>query len=66
MQTLTLPKRVVEHVLEASKTLAVLQDELEDYFVARHPALLKKLYQARREHLAGKTHPFVYPPAKHE
>ena len=61
MDTVTLPRRVVEQVLHASEAFAALQDELEDYLLARQPALLKRLRQARREHLAGKTRPFVLP-----
>ncbi len=61
MQTITLPKRVVEQVLHASEAFAALHDELEDYLIARRPALVKKLRHARREHLAGKTKPFVFP-----
>ena len=60
MQTVTLPRRMVQQVLQASETLAVLQEELEDYLIAHQPSLLKKLRQARREHLAGKTRPFVF------
>lgn len=54
MQTISLPTRVVQKVLNASAAL----EELEDCIIARHAALVKKLRQARREHLAGKTRPF--------
>ncbi len=58
MQTVNLPKRVVESVLRVSVAFEALHDELEDYLIANQPALVKKLRRARREHLAGKTRPF--------
>jgi hypothetical protein len=61
-QTVTLPRQMVVKVLQASEAVLALQDELEDYLIGRQPALVKKLRQARREHLAGKTRPFI-PPA---
>ena len=64
METITLPKRVLEEFLHASEAFASLQDTLEDYLIAHQPNLLKKLRQARREHLAGKTRPFVFPASK--
>ena len=60
-QTITLPRAVVEKVLTAAEAFAGLQEELEDYLIAREPRLVKKLRQARREHLAGKTRPFAFP-----
>lgn len=60
MQTVTLPRRMVQQVLQASETLTMLREELEDYLLAHQPGLVKKLRQARREHLAGKTRPFVF------
>jgi len=60
MQTVSLPKHVVERVLRVSAAFEALYDELEDYLIANQPALLRKLRQARREHLAGKTRPFVF------
>jgi hypothetical protein len=61
MKTVSLPQRVVEKVLSASVAFEALHEELEDYLIASQPALVKKLRQARREHLAGKTRPFVSP-----
>ena len=62
--TLTVPKQVIEHVLHATEAVMALHDELEDYLIAHHPGLLKQMRQARREHLAGKTRPFIPPTAK--
>ena len=59
--TVILPRRVVEQVLHASEAFVLLQDELEDYLLARQSPLIKKLRRARREHLAGKTKPFIFP-----
>ena len=61
MDTITLPKRMVEQVVRVSLAFEALQDELEDYLIATKPALVKKLRRARREHLVGKTRPFVWP-----
>lgn len=60
-QTVTLPRQVVEKVLNASEAFVALQEELEDYLLAHQPGLVKKLRRARREHLAGKTRPFIFP-----
>ena len=60
-QTITLPRNVVVKVLHASEAFLDLQEELEDYLIGHRPALVKKLRQARREHLAGKVRPFVFP-----
>ncbi len=60
-QMITLPRQVVVKVLLASNAVVAFQDELEDYLIGHQPALLKKLRQARREHLAGKTRPFTFP-----
>ena len=57
--TLTVPKHMIEEVLHATEAVMVLHDDLENYLIAHHPGLLKKLHHARREHLAGKTRPFV-------
>ncbi len=59
METITLPRRVVEEMLHVSQAFAELQDELEDYFIAHNPRLLRQLRQARREHVAGKVRPFL-------
>jgi len=61
MQTVTLPQRVVVKVLRASAAFEALHEELEDYLLTQQPALMRKLRRARREHLAGKTRPFVFP-----
>lgn len=61
MQTVSLPKRVVVKVLKASAAFEALHEELEDYLIASRSMLVKQLRRARREHLAGKTKPFVFP-----
>lgn len=61
MDTITLPTRVIEQVLQTSEDLILLHDELEDYLITHQPSLLKKLRKARREHLAGRTRPFALP-----
>ena len=61
MQTVSLPRRVVEKVLFASVAFEALHEELEDYLIANRPTLVKKLRRARREHLAGNTRPYIFP-----
>lgn len=61
MQTVNLPKRVVDQVIKVSVAFEALHDELEDYLIARNPALVKKLRRAHREHLAGNARPFIPP-----
>lgn len=61
MQTVTLPKRVVERVLSASAAFEAVYEELEDYLIMSQPKLVKRLRQARREHVNGKTRPFPVP-----
>lgn len=60
-QTMRLPRGVVVKVLRASEAFEAFHEELEDYLMAHHPALVKRLRKARREHLAGHTRPFVVP-----
>ena len=62
MQTVTLPRRVLEKVLLVYSDFEALQGELEDYLIASQPALVNKLRRAHREHLTGKVRPF--PPAR--
>ena len=61
MQTISIPKHMVIKVLRASATFESLHEELEDYLIAHQPALVKTLRRARREHLQGKTRPFIAP-----
>ena len=61
MQSISLPKQMVEKVLKVSLAFEDLPEELEDFLIAQQPALLRTLRRARREHLAGKTRPFIAP-----
>ena len=61
-RTITLPQQVIVKVLRASAAFEAVYDELEDYLIGNQPALVSKLRRARREHLAGKTRPFIFPP----
>ena len=56
-----LPKQVVVKVLRASAAFEALQDELEDYLIASQASLVTTLRRARRQHLTGKTRPFLFP-----
>lgn len=56
MKTVTLPKQMVERMLRVTIAFEGIHDELEDYLIAHQPKLLKKLRQARREHLQGRAH----------
>ena len=61
MRTVTLPKQMLEKMLRVTIAFENLHDELEEYLIVSQPRLVKKLRQARREHLAGRVHPFVAP-----
>lgn len=53
-----LPKEDVRHLLEAMVNFEKAQDKIEDYLMMKNSSLRKKIFQARKEHLAGKTKRF--------
>ena len=56
--TIKIPTELFEKFVRMGKALDQFHEAFEDFLIARNPALLRELRQARREHLAGKTRPF--------
>lgn len=54
-ETVTLPKKSVDSLLNMLRGLAELEDELEDYLMFQDKELVKKLRKARKERLSGKV-----------
>ena len=50
MTTITLPKKAVRDIFEASKRFATAQDALEDALLAYDPTFLKKMRGLRDAH----------------
>ncbi len=55
VQMIAVPVKLLRQIAETERTLRFLSSELEDFFLARDPAFLKKMRSARRSHRAGKT-----------
>lgn len=54
-ETVTLPKKSVDSILNMLRNFAELEDELEDYLMFQDKELVKGLRKARKEHLSGKV-----------
>ncbi len=55
MQTIEIPIRLLQRLVETEQSFASLSEELEDFLLAHELTFLKKMRSARREHRAGKT-----------
>lgn len=55
IQTVEVPVKLLQGLVEAERTLISISDELEDFLLAHDPKFLKKMHSARRAHRAGKT-----------
>ena len=53
-ETVTLPKKSVDSLLNILRSFAELEDELEDYLMLQNKELVKQLRKARKDHLSGK------------
>jgi hypothetical protein len=56
-ETIQVPASLFKKFLRASEALSELHEAWEDYLISTNPTLLRKLRAARREHVAGRTHP---------
>ena len=54
-ETIEVPKRVVDSMVEAYRKWEEFRDELEDFVFSRDFAFIKKMRKARKEHMEGKT-----------
>jgi len=59
METVTLPRSLVEKMLTAGETFAQFSDELEDFLLAQDAAFIAKMRAARANHVAGETQPLA-------
>lgn len=59
METVTLPRSLVEKMLTAGESFAKFTDELEDFLLAQDAAFIAKMRAARASHVAGETQPLA-------
>lgn len=59
METVTLPRSLVERMLTAGESFAKFSDELEDLMLSQDPQFIAKMRAAHAAHLAGKTQPIA-------
>jgi len=57
METVALPRTLVEKMLTAGESFAKFTDELEDFLLSQDPKFIARMRAARASHLAGKTQP---------
>lgn len=59
METVTLPRSLVEKMLTAGESFAKFSDELEDFMLSQDRKFIAKMRAARASHQAGKTQPLA-------
>ena len=59
MDTVTLPRTLVEKTLTAGESFAQFSDELEDFLLSQDPKFIAKMRAAQASHLSGKTLPLA-------
>lgn len=57
-QTVEVPLTLLRRLADASESFHALEEELEDFLLARDPKLLARLERARAQHLSGELRPF--------
>ena len=63
--TVEVPVSLLRKLAEAARTFDELQDELEDYLLAKDSKFIARMRQARTEHLSGNVRPLSDLKAKH-
>ena len=63
-ETIEVPKRVVDSMVEAYRKWEEFRNEFEDFTFSTSSEFIKKMRKARKEHLKGQTRSFVE--LKHE
>jgi len=53
--TITLPKKLFDSLIEAQKNWERVSNELEDFLLSLDKRFIRKMKKARKEHLKGKT-----------
>jgi hypothetical protein len=56
--TIPLPKKLFDSLIEAQKKWEKVSDELEDFLLSLDKRFLRKMKKAKREHERGKTKDF--------
>ncbi len=54
-EKISVPIGVFDSLMKAHKTLEAFQNDFEDFLMMHDQRLLKRLQQARRQHLAGRV-----------
>ncbi|MBM3158003.1 MAG: hypothetical protein FJ004_12075 [Chloroflexi bacterium] len=54
-ETVEVPVSLLKKLVEAARTFDELEDELEDYLLAKDSKFIARMRQARTEHLSGKV-----------
>jgi len=54
-KTVEVPVSLLDKISKAAKAFEDVEDEMEDFFLSKDALFLKKMRQARKNHVAGKT-----------
>jgi hypothetical protein len=57
--TITLPKKLFDSLIEAQKNWEKVSNELEDFLLSLDKRFIRKMKKARKEHLKGKTRDLI-------
>jgi hypothetical protein len=58
--TITLPKKLFDCLIEAQENWERVSNELEDFLLSLDKRFIRKMKKARKEHLKGKTRDLVF------
>ena len=53
LKTITVPRRLLNSMIEVQKKWAEFNDELENFLLSKDKRFIKKIEKARKEHLKG-------------
>ena len=54
LKTISIPRRLLDSMIEAQRKWEEFSDELEDFLLSSDKQFIKKMEKARKEHLKGK------------
>jgi hypothetical protein len=57
--TITLPKKLFDSLIEAQESWERVSNELEDFLLSLDKRFIRKMKKARKEHLIGKTRDLI-------
>lgn len=58
LESITMPRKLLQSMIEAQKKWEKFSDELEDFLLSLDKRFIKKMERAREEHLKGKVRDF--------